>query len=73
VVRLVAKAAAVRAPYEWEWSADGEKTWTQLPSTLQAKTTVTGLTPATTYQFRYRATTKVGEGDWTQVTSLLVK
>jgi hypothetical protein len=73
VVRLTAKAAAARASYEWEWSADGGKTWTQLPSTLQSKTTVSGLTPATTYQFRYRATTKAGEGDWTQVTSLLVK
>src|SRR5579864_6152809 len=42
-VHLAAKAAARRASYEWEWSGDGGKTWTQLPSTLQAKTTIVGL------------------------------
>jgi hypothetical protein len=72
-VRVAAKAAALRASYEWEWSGDGGKTWTPVPPTLQAKTEVIGLPVATTVQFRYRAITRTGAGDWSQPTSLLVK
>lgn len=72
MVLLVAKAVANRASYLWQWSLDG-KTWSTLPSTLQAKTTIHGLTPATTYFFRFKATIKVGEQDWSQMVSLLVK
>jgi hypothetical protein len=43
------------------------------PVTLQAKTTVAGLTPGATVQFRYRPVTKAGEGDWSQTVVLLVK
>ncbi|HEY8038595.1 MAG TPA: hypothetical protein VIF15_02325, partial [Polyangiaceae bacterium] len=46
-VRLAAKASARRASYEWQWSADGGKTWTQAPSTLQARTTLAGIPAAT--------------------------
>jgi len=72
-VQLAARAAGRRASYEWQWSADGGKTWTSLPSTLQAKTTVPNLPVGTNCSFRYRAVTKTGEGDWSQVISLLVK
>jgi hypothetical protein len=72
-VKLVAKAAAVRAGYEWAWSPDAGKTWTQVPTTLQAKTTITGLPVGTSCSFRYRPVTKAGEGDWSQVVVLLVK
>jgi hypothetical protein len=72
MVLLIAKAVANRASYLWQWSLDG-KTWNTLPSTLQAHTTVNGLTPATTYFFRFRATLKIGEQDWSQTVSLLVK
>ncbi len=71
-VKIVAPAAARRASYEWQYSTDGGKTWLALKSTLQAKTSMTGLTPATTVQFRYRAVIKAGEGDWSQPISLLV-
>jgi hypothetical protein len=70
--QLVA-ASAGRASYEWEYSADGGKTWITAPSTLQAKTTVPGLTLGATVQFRYRPVTKTGEGDWSQPVSLIVK
>jgi hypothetical protein len=53
--------------------ADGGKTWTPLPVTLQAKTTRTGLAVASIPQFRYRAVTKGGEGDWSQPVSVVVK
>ncbi len=72
-VHLQAEAAARRASYEWQYSNDGGKTWVQAPSTLQTKTTITGLTPSATIVFRYRAVTKVGEGEWSQPTSIMVK
>jgi hypothetical protein len=71
--KLVAPAAARRASYDWEYSPDGGKTWVAAPSTLGARTTITGLPSGTTVQFRFRALTKGGEGDWSQPTSLLVK
>jgi hypothetical protein len=70
---LVAASAGHRASYEWQYSTDGGKTWVLAPVTLQAKTTIVGLTPGATVQFRYRAVTKNGEGDWSQTILLLVK
>ena len=71
-VKLAARAAALRASYEWEWSVDGGKTWTQAPPTLQARTAISGLPVGTNVQFRYRYVTKTGAADWSQATSLLV-
>lgn len=59
---LTARTIARRASYEWQWSADGGKTWTLLPSTLQAKTTVPNLPAGTTCSFRFRGVTKAGKG-----------
>jgi hypothetical protein len=70
-VKLVAKAVAHRASYEWQYSTD-QKTWTVCPVTLAAKTEIVGLTPATVYAFRMRGVTKAGEGNWSQVVSQLV-
>ena len=72
-VKLITDAAGKRASYEWQTSIDGGKTWVQAPSTLQAKTTITGLTPAATVTFRYRAVTKKGVGDWSQPLAFIVK
>jgi hypothetical protein len=72
-VHLVAKAAAVRASYEWQWSSDGGKTWVALPVTLQAKTTLSGVAAGTNGLFRFRAVTRAGEGDWSQPVSFIVK
>lgn len=63
-VKVVAPQAAHRASYEWQQSNDGGKTWIDLPPTLQAKMTVTGLTPGSSVEFRYRAVTKTGAADW---------
>ena len=71
--KVVAPAAAHRASYDWEYSPDGGKTWVAAPSTLGARTIITGLPSGTTVQFRFRALTKTGEGDWSQPTALLVK
>jgi hypothetical protein len=71
-VNLVAKAAGHRAAYGWQYSTD-QKTWTTLPSTLQAKTGVSGLTTGTVYYFRVQPLIKSGEENWSQVVALLVK
>ena len=70
-VKLDAKAVARDASYYWQWSTD-MKNWVSLPETKKASTTVTGLTPATTCYFRFRALTRKGMSDWSQVISLLV-
>jgi hypothetical protein len=71
-IALVAKAAAKRAAYAWQWSLD-QKTWTTLPDTLQAKTTASGFTPGVMVYARSRAVLATGEGDWSQVVCLIVR
>jgi hypothetical protein len=72
-VKLYAASAGPRSAYLWEYSLDGGKTWVAAPVTLQAKTTIAGLTPGATVQFRYQPVSKTGEGDWSQTVSFLVK
>jgi hypothetical protein len=72
-VKLYAQSVGERGAYMWEFSTDGGKTWSAAPVTLQAKTTISGLTPGATVQFRYQPVSKTGEGDWSQTISLLVK
>jgi hypothetical protein len=69
-VTLVAKSVGPNSTYYWEYSVDG-KTWIKAPDTLKGKTTISGLTPATTYYFRFRALTRKGPVDYSQVVSLL--
>jgi hypothetical protein len=71
--KLVAASAGNRSGYEWQYSTDGGKTWSAVPFTLQAKTTIAGLAVGSTVLFRYRPVTKTGEGDWSQSVSLVVK
>jgi len=71
--KLVAPAAARRSSYEWQYSADGGKTWAPSVVTLQAKTTILGLTAGSTVLFRYRPVLKTGEENWSQTVSLVVQ
>jgi hypothetical protein len=71
--QLVAPSAGTRASYEWQYSPDGGKTWVTLPPTLQAKTSVSGLQPATVVELKYRAVTKTGATDWSPTVSLVVQ
>ena len=71
-VALTAKPAAPVASYYWEHSLDQE-TWTPVPETLQARTTIDGLPWAKVAYFRFRALTRTGKGDYSQVVSLLVQ
>lgn len=72
-VELLTKSAGPRSAYDWQYSVDGGKTWTDVTSTLQAKTVINGLPVATNVTFRFRVLTKSGKSDWSNPTSLLVK
>jgi hypothetical protein len=69
---LQAPRVAARKSVYWEWSVD-QKTWTDAPQTLKAVTTISSLTPGTMYYFRFRALTKDGLTDWSQIVSLMMK
>ena len=70
-VMLAAKAVAPKAVYHWEHSMDQE-VWTSLPQTMLTRTEVSGLKSAQVYYFRFRAFTRAGWQDYSQVVSLLV-
>jgi fibronectin type III domain protein len=71
MVILLARAIARKASYYWQYSLDGKR-WRSAEPTLEAKTTLSGLTPATRYYFRFRAKKGKMLGDWSQVISLIV-
>ena len=71
-VDLVARLGGVKASHEWQYSTDGGKTWTSVQTTLQAKTTVTGLQPGSTVVFRHRPITKTGPGLFSQPVTMIV-
>jgi hypothetical protein len=70
IVVVVAKAVGRKATYYWEMSTDQAK-WSDLPPTMVAQTTVTGLTPTTVYYFRVRTLTRAGMSDWSVVASII--
>jgi hypothetical protein len=70
---LVGRGVRKRATFNWQLSADGGKTWTNVASTPLASTTVEGLTPMTSYSFRVSATVSKTPGEWSQAVTLLVR
>jgi hypothetical protein len=70
---LVGRGVRKKVTFNWEFSADGGKTWTAAPSTPLASTIVTGLTPLTTYAFRVCVTVSKTVGEWSQLVLLLVR
>jgi hypothetical protein len=71
-VILFAVVVAHATAYNWQMSPDG-KTWTSLPTTSKARTTVSGLTPGLTYSFRHEPVlTRGAAPEWSQVISILV-
>lgn len=70
-VLLVATAAAKTAVYFWEYSVD-QVNWLIVPETLQANATIEGLSPVTKYYFRFRARTRKGLGNYSQVVGFVV-
>ena len=72
-ILLVGRGVKKRAAYNWQYSADGGKTWTSAPATPLASTTIEGLTPLTMYSFRVAATVSKTVGAWSQAVTLLVR
>jgi hypothetical protein len=70
-VVLRARAERVRASYDWQVSKDGV-VFEDIARTTRADATVSGLTAGKVYSFRYRALTKDGLGNFSEVVSLLV-
>lgn len=69
-VLVSARSVSKTAIYIWEYSLD-QQSWTSLPQTMTAKTRVSGLTPGQTYYFRFRAQTRKGLGDYSDVVKLI--
>ncbi len=69
---LVGRGVRRRACYQWQYSADGGKTWTNAPATPITSTSIEGLTPLTTYAFRVAATVSKTAGPWSQAVTLIV-
>jgi hypothetical protein len=68
------KAAGRRKTFfNWQYTADGGKTFVTLPSTPKSKTLVMGLTALSTYGFRVSVTNSDGiPGEWSQIVTFLV-
>jgi hypothetical protein len=69
---LMAKSAGRHVAYDWQMSTDG-KTWEDLPSTLVAKTTVSGLAADVRTYFRFRAILPGGTGNWSASVSIVIQ
>jgi hypothetical protein len=63
-VDLITKAPDEDAAHEWAYTLDDEVTWIYITTTLQAKTTVTGLIKASQPRFRHRNILRSGPTDW---------
>jgi hypothetical protein len=70
-VILYAKAMRGRCFQDWQYSFDGVH-WVSLPSTLQAKTVLSGLPVGAPCFFRVRRSTKAGALDWSDPVRLFV-
>jgi hypothetical protein len=70
-VTLTAPASRKGDPHEWQYSAD-QVTWTVIPGTRQAKTTVSGLPVGVALHFRHRTLTKDGYSEWSDPTVMIV-
>jgi hypothetical protein len=69
VVAMARVGTRAKESHDWEYSTDGGKTWVSVPSTQQAKTTITGLTPGSTVQVKTRSLSKTGYSAWTDPVS----
>lgn len=71
MMKMVARAAGPKAAYEWQMSQNNGTSWTTLPVTNVAKTTVSGLTAGLRYLFRFRSTVKNVTSGWSTSESFI--
>ncbi len=65
-VVVVALAVASAGLYFWEYSID-QVSWASATGTMRARTTISGLQPGQMLYFRFRAHTRKGLGDYSDV------
>jgi hypothetical protein len=70
-VRAQVPSAGRRAAYDWQYTTDGGKTWLALPTTMQSRTSLSGLQPGT-YAVRFRVVTKTGAGNWSAPVAIIL-
>ncbi|MFO0761744.1 MAG: fibronectin type III domain-containing protein [Byssovorax sp.] len=77
-VALLANVGALTAEstgkvfFNWQSSADGGQTWSDLPPTPLGHTQVAGLPPLSVYGFRVSVTDAEGQGPFSQMVTFLV-
>jgi hypothetical protein len=72
-VHAYAKAVGKRASYHWQMGLGAvPASWTDLPETIAASTTIDGLTPATIVSVRFRTLTRDGLSDWSMPACIIV-
>jgi hypothetical protein len=69
---LLAGRTGKKALFNWQWTADGGKTFNDAPATPHGKTTIANLTPLAMVGFRVSVTDVNGPGEWSQVVSVVV-
>ena len=69
---VLVTARGEHVAYEWQFSADGGKTWQDAPPTMQSRTTIVGLVTGGSYSFRVRTVSKTGPSAWSVPTNLVV-
>ena len=69
----VVETKRVTGPVQYQWQvSDDQSTWSDLPHTFKASTSVNGLAPLKVYWFRFRTLTKTGVSGWSAPVSLIV-
>ena len=72
-VKLIAKSVGKRATYDWQMSMDNGVTYTDMPSTMIAKTQAPGLTLYVRIFFRFRSLSKAGLSAWSTGVGILTQ
>lgn len=67
---LIARASKRRAAYHWQQMRP-DQTWADLPETVLASTSVSGLTPGMIYSFRFRTLSVDGLSEWSAPVSFI--
>ncbi len=73
MVKLVGQSAALKAAYQWQMSINNGVSWTDLPVTNVANTTVSGLTSGARIVFRFRSTVKNVTSGWSLAVSFVIQ
>jgi hypothetical protein len=68
----LAGKTAKKTCFNWQWTADGGATFTSVPTTPHAKTTVANLPSLTRVGFRVSTSTIKGPEEWSQIVTTLI-